>query len=255
MERNPYLQRYRAESLILGKRNATWLNQPVLEGDPSNLKSHLLQIRGGEDGHYFNSHNKRIPSRMVLLEEQLKEVEQKWNNYCQDRLNVGEPKPVIWPEHLQEQKDRLEAKLQVANEEVRWLSIHLQKAEDQKPESRGNLLSNPRYWGTGNLRDGHLVRIAGWDVAPDDTGLLRISDPTSPYDGIEVWRFKAQVVNPMHYENRLRGRKETKEALEKNRSKKSIPFPKPPTFDPVSGNIEYQGYSNETIRKIKIDDT
>jgi len=92
-------------------------------------------------------------------------------------------------------------------------------------------------------------------LAKNEEGILCIDDPDSPYNGMEIWRVKSQVVNPLHFEFRVRQRKETQAALDENRPRRNTLFPQPPTFDQKSGNIEYPGdYDPSTIRKLKLED-
>ena len=84
--------------------------------------------------------------------------------------------------------------------------------------------------------------------------MLRISDPSSPYNGMEIWRVKSQIVNPMFHEFKARGRAEAAEALAQNRKRKEILFPKPPVWYAESDVIEYPGYAPEVLRKVKLDE-
>ena len=74
-------------------------------------------------------------------------------------------------------------------------------------------------------------------------------DPSSPYDTMKIWRVKTAIINPPHAEHCCRLRQETKAAVSENRKCRKVPFPPSPTYDPRSGNINYQDYANETIRK------
>ena len=55
----------------------------------------------------------------------------------------------------------------------------------------------------------------------------------------------------MFHENRLRLRKEAGAAQAEDRKRREVKFPKPPTWNKTTDLIEYEGYSNETIKKIK----
>jgi hypothetical protein len=67
-----------------------------------------------------------------------------------------------------------------------------------------------------------------------------------------IWRLKAQVVNPLHAEYRLRQREEAAAAKAENRPRRNVPFPPIPQYDPATDQIQYPGsWSNTTIRKIK----
>jgi len=254
MTRNPYLGRLREESLILSDRTTGHLENPIIKSDIGNLRSHLLRLdASGTDkpGYYYYSDGKRwMPSTMTLLKEQEEKLQQDFENFVQSRLNIGDPKPTQWPPNLAERKEKLTAQVQICHEEIDKLKKLLQVAQDAK-KVRENQPVNPRHWGAGQLKDNILVEFCGWVVAPDDTGLLRISDPNSPFNFIEIWRLKAQIVNPLHFEWRLRQRKERQLAEQENRKRKEVQFPKSPVWNKDTDLIEYEGYSNETIKKIK----
>ncbi len=251
---NRLISIYQSQSTILAPGAPSMMTEFVVKGNLDSLRSHMLRIKGGADGDYLNSQGKRVPAKLIQLKEQKKNLEEQWEKFCKSRIAVGEPKPKIWPSHLKDLKDRLDAKFIVAEEEIAWLEKEINAAEQGKA-IRERKTVQPQHWGAGQLRDGLLIEFCGWSVQPDDNGLLRISDTSSPYDGMEIWRLKSQVINPLHAENRLRLRKEASAAQAENRKRKEVKFPKPPTFDHRSGNIEYPGdYDPSTIRKLKLED-
>ncbi len=250
---NRFISIYQNQSTILGPSSGpSMMTEFVVRGNLDNLRGHMLQIKGGTDGDYLNSQGKRVPSKLVLLQGQQKDLEDQWERFCQSRIAIGEPKPKTWPTHLKDLKDRLDAKLQVSLEEIAWLKMEIDAAEQGKA-SRERKTVPPQYWGTGQLRNGELVSFCGWSVEKDDTGLLRIQDPSSPYTGIEVWKMKSQVINPMQAEFRLRKREEEAAALAENRPRNNVLFPATPMYDKEHDNIEYPAdYHLETLRKIKL---
>jgi hypothetical protein len=255
---NIYLDRYRRENTILdGNRNSSDLNQPVIPGNIDNLQSHLRQLVGNETksenpGFYWAPDQRQwIPGRIKRLKEELEGLQEQFNRYAQSRLLIGEPRPQVWPADLAEKKLKAEARMAVAREEVEWLQAKIQEAKEQRSRARPSLLTHPRYWSAGSLENGQLVQIGPWRVAPDAEGLLRISDPDSPYNSMEVWRFKSLVVNPLNWEYQRRQREEARAADLEGRKRSTVSFPEPPTWDPENDQIEYLGISNEIIRKLK----
>ena len=249
---NTYIDRYRRESIILaGNRKGADLNQPVVEGNVSNLKSHRLQIKGNEQGIFYDSHHKEVPATLTTLKEKQKELEQRWESHCVDQLKLGNRKPQIWPKELQEEKLKLEARRIVAMEEVRWLEEKLQEAQEQQKKARPSLLSAPQHWGSSQLQNGVLVSIGPWKVEPDSEGLLRISDQDSPYDTMPVWRFKSEILKPMGNEFAHRHKQEETEAVKLTRPRRKVNYPIPGRWSKESDLIEYENYSNATIKKLK----
>ena len=202
---NQYLERYRRESYILDhNRNATYMNPSVVPGNLDNLKSHLLRIRGNSDGNYFDSHFKPMPSTLTILKEKQKELEQKWEQYRTDQLNLGNKRPQKWPPEMQEEKEKLNARTQVCTEEISWLEQKLQEAMEQQKKAKPSLLVHPRNWGSFNLKDNVVISAGPWSVSPNEEGLLCIDDEDSPYHSMPVWRFKSEILKPMSQEFVLR---------------------------------------------------
>lgn len=249
---NIFLERFRGQSIILnGNRQGSDLNQPVIVGNPSNLQSHLMQIRGNENGIYFDSHHKEVPATLSTLKKKKKELQQRWEQHCVDQLKIGNRKPQIWPQDLQEEKLRLEARRMVANEEVRWLEDKLQEAQEAQSKSKGSLLSHPKFWGATQLQENRVTQIGPWSVEPDSEGLLRIADPDSPYNTMPVWRFKSEILKPMGLEFAHRHKQEETEAVAEARKRKKVLYPAPGKWNKENDLVEYENYSNETIKKLK----
>jgi hypothetical protein len=57
----------------------------------------------------------------------------------------------------------------------------------------------------------------------------------------------------MFWEYSYRQKKEVKLAEQENRKRRNIQFPKPPTWNRKTDTVEYEGYSNEVLRKVKQD--
>ena len=258
MEQNIYLDRYRMQSTILaGNRNSSNLNQPLIPGNKSNLESHLRQLLGGDQkseqpGFYWAPDQRKwIPDRIPSLREQLAGLEKKFEEHTLSELNIGNSKPRVWPDHLLEQRDRLNAKLQVAEEEQRELERLLEQAEEQQKKARPSLLTHPRNWGSGSLRHGVLESIGPWSVSPNEEGLLVIDDESSPYHTMPVWRFKSEILKPMGMEFARRHKQEEQNAVAETRTRRKVSYPEPGIWRKESDLIEYESYSNEVIKKLK----
>jgi len=267
METNRFLEKYRQDSQILHPVHSV-LNDPVILKDVNNLRNHLARLQGapGKNGKFFDPTNEGpypgekqrergfVPCKLSRLKEQQEDLQKKWEKHVQSRLDIGDKRPTRWPEHLEEERLKLAAKILVCEEEINHLQHHLEKAKEKQAKNRGSLLSgDPMFWGSGRLKDGQLCEIAGWKVEPDKDGLLCIQDETSPYSGLPVWKFKSQIVNPMHAEYRLRKREELKAAERESRNRREVKFPQPPVLN-KNGLIEYPGYHNDTIKKLKTQD-
>jgi hypothetical protein len=78
-----------------------------------------------------------------------------------------------------------------------------------------------------------------------------IIDQRSKYCGLPVWRFKSEVLKARGLEWNRRLRQEEDEAYSQNRKRNPVEFPADPILNRETGTIEYPGYSNETMRKLK----
>ena len=189
MRQNPYITRYRQESIVLGNRNATFMNSPVISGNPDNLKSHLLQIKGGGDGRFYDPQNRRfIPSRIEVLKEQLQALTEEEKKWHQNQANFGNA-PGSLPAKMQEQRQKIEAHLEVCQMEISWLEDKLEEAtkESRRQDEQECLPPNPQLkWGICELKDGILHRIGGQLVGPGEDGVLEIIDERSRYMGMPV---------------------------------------------------------------------
>jgi hypothetical protein len=255
MERqNLYVQRYRQESTILGRGSSGPFQEGLPRGDIDTLRGLLLQRKGSENHpgkYYYSQGNQWLPSAMEILKEKEDLLREQWKRYVQSRINIGEQPPSQMPRHLQEPRERLEAQRIVLEEEIEVLQDLLARAEEAK-QTRDKKQVPPQYWGAGRLHDGILVEFCGWDVSKNSAGILAVDDPSSPFNGMEIWRLKAQVVNPLHAEFRLRQREEATAVEAENRPRRNVPFPPVPQYDPKTDQIQYPGsWSNQTIRKIK----
>ena len=250
---NHYVDTYRRESYILEfNRNRTHLNPAVIPGNPDNLNSHLLKLRGNENGIYFDSHHREVPSTISILKEQEQKLEIEWKQHIESRINLGEKPPTKWPTHLQDKKERLAAKMLVAAEEMKWLEEQLDKAEQDK-KAREKKPANSRLSGAGRLRDGILVEFCGWNVSKNDEGILCIDDSSSLFNSMPVWRLKSAVLNIVSAEYVLRHKKEETAAVAEGRPKKAVKYPVTPTWNKANDLIEYPGdYDPSIIRKLKL---
>lgn len=255
---NPIIGRIRSQSFILNPANRNAKNGFFNESSPADLKTQIMLIQGGEKekGQFWDKERSRfeiayLPSR----QKDLKAVESEYKNYCQMQLNSGNRAPENWPDHLLVKKQEAEARIQIHEEELTWLRGKLEaavkEAEALKPATEGGLYSDRSMWGIAKMRDGVLSHVAGQTCSLNSEGLLEISDAKSPFNSLPVWRFKAEICNPMHSEYSYRCRQEDKAALKENRPKKAVAFPPAPKYDKKTDTIIYTGYSENTLSKLQ----
>jgi len=256
------IDRYRQLSPILNPAQRNARNGIFNESSITDLRSKITEIEGVPDhpGKYYkNDRDGYVISLLEARRNDLKAVEAEFDNYCQMEVNTGNKPPTEWPPELQKKKDDTTARIMVHEEELNWLKDKLEKALELEklldPERKSGPLKNRKLWGTAKLRDGILYTIAGQRCSVNKAGVLCISEESSPYNGMPVWKFKSLIANPMFAEYRHRERMEAKAAKEENRDRKQVPFPPAPIINKRTKAIEYLEYSNTVIRKIKDIDT
>ncbi len=259
---NPYLKRRREFSPILNSKQRNDRNITVDPGSIQNLQSHINMIEGSSDpkhlGRYFDSGSGSfVLSFMPLLKEDLEKVHVTFKGFLQSQVDQGNEPSDLWPPSLLEKRQLLEAQIEIRNEELTWLREkieELKKEEALVEETKVNFLANPITWPPGgSLSNGILQSINGQKVTLNDDGILVINEPRSPYHGMLVWKFKAQIMGPLGAEHRYRTRKEDKQALVENRPKKRVKYPPRPIYNAKEDKITYPDYHKDwaKIKKLK----
>ena len=111
---NQFIEKYRRESYILDhNRNRSDLNPTVIEGNKTNLEGHLLQLKGNENGVYFDNRFKEQTPTLTMLHQKQTELEKRWEQHCLDQLKMGNPRPKHMPELMQEESGKLEPGLRL----------------------------------------------------------------------------------------------------------------------------------------------
>lgn len=214
--KDQFIEYYKAKSYIFN-RNQSSMTDNLQEGDRQSILSNLLRVEGSKDrpGEFFDtgSHSWKW-CRIKQTQEELAAINKKYDGYKQEKIQTGGKPPTDLPPDLKEKKQQLQAKLRVHEMEAEYLRDLLEKT-------------------------------------PDPDGLLRISDPRSEYNGMPVHRFRSQICNPMFHEHRIRVRKAVEAGMKEGGTYIKPKWPKPGTWDKESGNIEYDNYHNQVMKKLK----
>lgn len=212
---------------------------PVIDANnPQDLRRELSQLEGPE-------------GKIQNLEDDLKQIIAKFREIQGRAIDAGNEIPEIMDDGMQEEYQRIAARLEVAKEELTWLNSKLEKALQNQPKPDVQPISAPEFWSISTLKGGQLQAVGGHLVSKNEDGIFCIDDERSQYSGMPVWRFKSEVSNPIHWEYSNRQRAEAAAALEANRPRKAVKFPSVPLYNPETGVIEYQDYMNETMKKLK----
>jgi hypothetical protein len=250
---NPFIEQYRKESPIFYPQAGNVYKPFIQPGDPDSMESYLIQLTGGTKklGEYYDPVKKAwVPGMIPELEKAMKEVSIKFKTVQQQAINYGNRPPSEMPPDLLEEEARIKAKLTVAREEATFLKKEILAATMEKKKAEENILP-PQNWGSIKFNQDNIVKsIGGMNVSMNqDKGLLCIDDSRSPYNGMEVWRFKSQIFKPMSWEYSCRKRLESEAVKKEKRPEKAVPYPEVPVWNKSADKIEYPGYHAATLRK------
>lgn len=191
-----------------------------------------------------------VEVRLKDYREKLQGIHKQFKNYKQQRVNAGFNVPKEMDSILQQENDEFKAWKEVAEQELKLLKGLLEKVETKK-EAEASPVRPSREWGAGRLRGGILCEQGGFTVTPDEEGLLRIDDTRSKHNGMPIWQFRAQIVKPMHEEWGQRVKVATEKARKDGTMAGRIPYPPAPIWRKESGTLEYPGYSEQALARIK----
>ena len=119
-----------------------------------------------------------------------------FESYVTNRMNIGHPRPEVWPRMLLERRLLAEAGLDITKRELEVLKDQLQTRfiePIKQAEEKSMLAYGPI--GTAVLRNGVIALIDGQAVERID-GVLVIVSEKSPYKGMAVSDYREFVVKP-----------------------------------------------------------
>lgn len=260
-----YVARYTAESYILNPGTGRGLEPMIDSNNLDSLQRELTRIQGANGGEHHGEYH--LPdvrnsagghwhlSRLFDLRRQLKDIETKFKIYQKAMVNAGNAKPNTYPEEMAEEHAVVTAKIKVCEAEIEKLNSLIRPLLEVKAEAESAILPR-RQWNICETdEDGILTKIGGMLCSrqdpEDDTSILVIRDERSPFDGMFVWRFKAQILGAIVRETSYRQNTERKLAVKEGRPAQPIPHVATPIFNADTQSIEYPGYSNSVLKKIK----
>ncbi len=251
---NQLIARYRKESPVFNPQAGNVYKPFILSGDPASMQSYLVQLVGGtkQPGEFYNTDKNRWePAMIPMLEAALESIPEKFERAKQDEMNRRNPPLTAMPSRLAEEKDRMEAQLQIAKEEVGFLEKEIEAAKKKKDPEPPAILPR-KQWNTVKFnKEGVMQSIAGWKVAEDKgKKLLCIQDARSLFDGLPVWKFKSGVLRAIELESSYRRRKAIREEVETGKPRQPFKAPATPIYDHKSGTLKYPGYSEKVLEKI-----
>ena len=163
--------------------------------DRKGIEMELLILKGNKEGIFYKGFDK-YPSSIQIAKNELSEIEQRFESYCQKEVREGKRKPSEMPIHLLNEKLALSARLYVYQSECEELEKKLEPFlnEDQKISDRNVLQRGPI--GSSVLSHGSVSMIDGQKVALGTNGEPTIMDERSPYNGMKTGDYFEFIVKP-----------------------------------------------------------
>lgn len=235
-------------AILTDKISNSIMEFPFMPEDKSNVTVHLTILAGGKDGRYVREEK---TEHSLILQNKIKqdELDMKIKNWRKQQIGEGKNPNAPLAEHLLDRWVELLSQAEIYQLEKEKLESILKTFDDKQEEETAKRLLKGRL-GIGKMNGGVIVIQDGQKVSIVDR-LPTITDKRSPYDGLVLYRYMAEVVAPLSREwSRLQDL-ELKTARGEGRQVKKIPRPKLPTFDVKTGKISYEGYSERTLNKLK----
>lgn len=162
--------------------------------DINNLKGMRLRYIGDSKGKFIQ-YGEQFTAIIPSDKQRLAELEQKFQDYCDQKEQEGYPRPDEYPWEMANKRSILEATLDISLEELKKIEERIKDYEDKiTVEANGRILK----WGlecTAQLRKGLVAEIDGQKVVQLKNGLLVISEPLSPYHGMAVSDYRAMAAD------------------------------------------------------------
>lgn len=230
--------------------------------DKEGINQELLAkfgIQDEQDPHfeefYDDNYQEWTSSTALRLKTQQKELDIKFKNFCQQKINTGYEKPKKMPPEFYEKQMRIFAEKDVLAEEVKFLQKRLKRLAEQNGKINSQKILQYGLRGAGKIKNNILVVLDGQNISiaqPEE--ILFIDDKRSPYNGMAVVDYRKLSIEWRKEKIRLED-----EALEK--IKKSVNpseikrhfFPKFPEYPKdwkhYTKEVKFTRKTNETKKE------
>ena len=179
--------------------------------DPVFVRSLKVTWEGNEEGkHFVPGTEAWRRSRIPGIKDKLTEVDEQFKHYQQRRVNEGNRRPEEMPTEMKEEKLKLEARLDIATEELDVINVHLSKIESKKRVGDDSKVLKHGPRGHGWLKAGILWEMDGQNVRLTNKDVLVIDDKRSPFDGMMCADYKEHIVRPWNIARLRLGKEQNK---------------------------------------------
>lgn len=213
---------FKNQSEILSNFNQVISAHTIL-WDRKNMESVLRELRGNEEGKFFND-GVLIDAKIPRYKLELKELEEDWQEYKEEKMNQGYPEPTDMPANMLHGKLIFEAKLCILEEEANKLEERIKQTylDPIEVKSEDEVLK----WGlqcNGSLTDGILSEMDGQLVEKNEEGILIIVDKRSPYQGMSIPDYR-KLSEQWKADEKIRDQKEY-ESIKQSARDRGLPIP------------------------------
>lgn len=222
--------RYKMGSRVLNPNDTPGMDSIFF--DKENITTELLTRLGDQFGKYFRG-SSEVTAYVPYLELRLIEIDERFKAYQRQRVNTGYPEPTDMPKHLLEEKLNYEARLDITNVEIEFLTKKLKAFTDVEEEKiegeclEYGCLGNGRFHGTHAINQdliNVLKEIDGQRITQTTDGLLIINDSRSPYSGMSVASYRGIICNQFRDERKKIEREKLKR-LKVRAREEGLPVP------------------------------
>lgn len=221
--------RYKMSSRVLNPNDVPGMDSIFF--DKENITTELLTRIGDQHGKYMRGGSEQT-AYITYLELRLAEIDKRFKAYQKQRVNTGYPEPTEMPKELLKEKLNYQARLDVTDVEIEFLTKKLKAftdAEENKTDGEVleyGLLGNGRYHGTHATNPdliNVLKEIDGQRITQTSSGLLIINDLRSPYSGMSVTDYR-ELCAVWYQQDKIHRNRKLK-ALKARAKEEGLPVP------------------------------
>jgi hypothetical protein len=215
----------------------------------------LLELKGSEEKGEYTKNDKVYVAHIPAVKEELEKIEQEYEQYCIDQVNMGFDEPEEMPYELFSKKLILEARLCIFLEEQAKLEKELSTFVEEVKQNNDAQVLKYGLVQSASLTNGIISEIDGQECSVVN-GLLLITDRRSIYYGCKVSDYR-RIAIQWRKDLEIKDMEELKKFQDEARSK-GLPLPSgyssfgnaidPKDLPPIPENIHNYLITSEVIR-------
>jgi hypothetical protein len=212
------------KSSILSPQNVQGTHAELMQTE-SGCQTLVRMLQGNEKHEYVDDRGNTNIAKIQRFNNKIDALMTGFENRNQRRLSEGKLPLQELPDELKKERLILEARLDIALEELDAVKEKLKTFQKKEQKSDDSMMLRYGPKGQIQLQGGIPHRVDGQKANVDKNGIPVIEDDRSPYDGMTVMAYQKLVVEPWNERREAYNRKLQKDyeaKIEKGLS------PKPP---------------------------